>query len=400
MSSHSLLSPSSAHRWMRCPGSVALSQGIPDTSSKYADEGTAAHQLASWCLDGKKTAASFLGDQVAVLNEDGSKVREIFIVDDEMAENVQCYVDNVLRYAGNHPLLVEQRVDYSKYVGVADQSGTGDAIILDYSIDTIEVHDLKYGRGVKVFAEDNEQEMLYGLGALYEYAALGDWKQVRLVIHQPRLDHLDEHMISVEELLEFAAEAANCAQVAIEILAKDSDLPARKNLTPGTKQCMWCKAKATCPALTKHVHDNVMDQFGDVTAVETIQPNSELGKSMSMIELIEGWCKAVRGAVEVQLLQGNEVPGYKLVQGRRGARKWIDGTIVEKMMKGFRVKAAEMYKRTLISPTVAEKLLKTSPKCWKKLQGQITRSDGAKSVAPESDKRPAINVKDQFKDLT
>ncbi len=50
MVAHALLSPSSAERWMQCPGSVALSYGAPDSSSEYADEGTAAHELAAMCL--------------------------------------------------------------------------------------------------------------------------------------------------------------------------------------------------------------------------------------------------------------------------------------------------------------------------------------------------------------
>ena len=39
-------SPSAAERWMTCPGSVTACLDLPNESSSYADEGTAAHYMA------------------------------------------------------------------------------------------------------------------------------------------------------------------------------------------------------------------------------------------------------------------------------------------------------------------------------------------------------------------
>jgi len=115
---------------------------------------------------------------------------------------------------------------------------------------------------------------------------------------------------------------------------------------------------------------------------------------MKATDLIEGWCKAVRAKVESELFAGHQVPGYKLVDGRQGARSWADENEAEKLLKSFRLKEAQMYDFKLISPTTAEKVLKVaSPKRWTKAQALISRSDGKPSVAPESDKRPALVVK-------
>lgn len=121
--------------------------------------------------------------------------------------------------------------------------------------------------------------------------------------------------------------------------------------------------------------------------------NATLGNLLASMDLIETFCKAVRAEAERELLAGRAVPGFKLVEGRRGARKWADETEVETTLKGMRLKTEEMYDFSLISPTSAEKLHKSGvigPRQWPKLQSLITQSEGKPSVAPESDKRPAL----------
>jgi hypothetical protein len=109
--------------------------------------------------------------------------------------------------------------------------------------------------------------------------------------------------------------------------------------------------------------------------------------------------------VESELFSGRPVPGYKLVQGKKGNRKWSSESEAEAMLKGFKLKVEEMYDLKLVSPTTAEKLAKAGtigPRQWPKLQGFITQSEGSPSVAPESDKRPALEIKpavDDFENL-
>lgn len=410
MSTHSQFSPSSAHRWMRCAAAIAMEDGLPDSSSQFADEGTAAHELAAMALTAKADASAYLG---RVIEVNGRK----FEVDFEMADNVQIYLDRVREYADGHELLVEQRVDFSEAIGQPDSSGTSDVVII--TTDEIQVHDLKYGRGVRVDADENEQLMLYGVGALNEYGLLGDFKTVRMVIHQPRLGHLSEWSCTVEDLEKFVAKAKLTAALSLTALEFKSNWVKRPDagyFAPGPKQCMWCKAQATCPALAKQVLETVADDFVDLDTplepqlapgVEKVRllDNEALAEKLKAADMIEKWVESVRAKVAAELHAGRQVPDFKLVQGRKGARDWEDKSEAEKTLKSMRLKEAEMYDFKLISPTTAEKLAKAGTigvKQWPKLQKMITQAEGKPSVAPASDKRPALvvaAVADDFDDI-
>lgn len=404
MTAHAKLSPSAAHRWMRCAGSIYLESQHPDRSSKFADEGTAAHELAAWALESGSDAAAYIG---RIIDVDGNE----FVVDEDMAANVQVYLDNVREYAIDGQLLVEQRVEFSEYVDVAESFGTSDAVILKGA--ELHVHDLKYGKGVKVDAEHNEQLMLYALGAIHEFGMLGDFERVVMVIHQPRLGHVSEWSCTVAELQDFAFRARAAAGKVIEIV--DTQIVGREDLAPGEKQCRFCKAKATCPALASQVEQTVGADFEDLEVTKTrvtlfkedaqfIKP-TVIADYLAAVDLIESWCKAVRAEAERRLLDGEDVPGFKLVEGRRGARKWTNEADVEAALKSMRLKHDQMYDYSLISPTAAEKLAKADvlgERQWARLQSLITQAKGSPSVAPASDKRPALQitpVEDDFADI-
>ena len=121
MSDHARFSPSSAKRWMTCPGSIALCRDIPNPSSIYADDGTASHTVASRALTYKKDAAFFIGEEIQA----GDRV---FTVDAERAGFVQLYLDEVRSRVGDGLLLFEQQVAFSEAIGVPGQFGTSDAI--------------------------------------------------------------------------------------------------------------------------------------------------------------------------------------------------------------------------------------------------------------------------------
>jgi hypothetical protein len=398
-SAHALLSASGAHRWMRCPASLALEAGQPDTSSAFADEGTAAHELAAMALTQNLDADAFIGRIIPVGDRQ-------FAVDDDMAGHVQVYLDEVRHRIGEGQLFIEQRVDYSRIVGQPDSFGTSDAVIVRG--DEICVIDLKYGRGVKVDAEENEQLQLYALGALDAFGLAYDFTRVRMVIVQPRLGAISEWDCSVEDLCRFGDEAAAHARAAVACIGATPD-----NLggNPGEKQCRFCKAKAHCPALQAQVEKTVVGDFDDLTTenVNRAVANLEmtfslaLGRKMAAVDLVDQWCKAVRARAESELLAGRRVDGFKLVEGRRGPRAWSDKASAEAQLKAMRLRVDEMYDLSLISPTTAEKLAKNGtigPRQWPKLGDLIVQSGGKPSVAPESDKRPPLNPADDFADLT
>ncbi|HIC9076736.1 TPA: DUF2800 domain-containing protein [Klebsiella aerogenes] len=386
---HARLSPSSAHRWMRCPGSLALESTQPDKSSAFAEEGTRAHELAEKILNGRLQGFEHQGG-----------------TDPEMHDYVLRYVDAVWTLAEGNELMAEQRVDFSHIVGVENSFGTADAVVIVGN--ELQIHDLKYGRGVQVDAEQNEQLQLYALGALEQFNLLYDFDSVRLFIHQPRLNHVSEWALSVEELEAFgqrAQEAAANVIVMFNIAECEgvNTLPL-ENFTPGEKQCRFCKASAICTAREQFHMQTVAGDFDDLTAPigelvtgaiarVPMLTNEQLAEIYGQADFLESWLKAIRDRVNSELNAGHPVPGFKLVTGKQGNRAWRNEVEAEELLKSFRLKQDQMYSQKVISPTQAEKLLKKeSPRRWTKVEALITRSDGKPTIAPESDPRPALNV--------
>lgn len=401
---HSKFSASAAPRWLACPGSVVLSAGKPDSGSKYAAWGTVAHELADAALSAGWTKIPADGLQISTV------VGEHMVdIDRDMVACVETYIANVREMtAGADLFRSERRVNYSRWIGVPEDAGWGTADVIAVLGAELQVHDLKTGQGVEVDARDNEQMMLYAGGALAEIDDLGlDIETVRLVIHQPRIRQApSEWSLSVDELRTWLTGRARSGAASVlnaEACVNDPAF-ATTFLSPGEKQCKFCKAKATCPALAAAVLETVqgapatVDDFDDLTVEKPAGSTTAdfLANALTKVDMIEEWCTAVRAEAERRLLAGEKVPGFKLVQGKRGARKWANEKDAEAALKTFRLKLEEMYDFKLISPTSAEKLAKAEtigPRQWTKLQQLITQTEGKPHVAPASDPRTAIDVR-------
>ena len=371
---HAKLSASSSHRWLNCPGSVAAeaSLDIAPRSSIAADEGSAAHELAEIVL----TQGGFCEDW---LNKPLIEWNAI-TVDNEMVINVQEYVDYVKALGGEQHY--EQRVCFDEWV--PDGFGTSDAIVIVG--DTIHVIDLKYGKGLRVDAYENTQALLYALGAYSEYELIKELRRVVIHIVQPRLDHVDTWELSVIELLEWGARIRKGAEACLK-----DDAP----LVPGEKQCQWCAAKATCPALLKLTEDTLLGGFDDLIATDRLT-DAQLRNALENKKLIASWLDAVESFVSDRLNSGESFEGYKLVEGR-SVRQWRDDDEAASVL--VELLGDNAYSKKLLSAPQAEKALgKTKAKDIAEL---IVKPSGKPTLVRSDDKRPAINVeKSDFDDLS
>lgn len=398
---HALLSPSGAARWSRCPGSVVLEQGLEDKGSVYADWGTVCHEVADLILraaieDSKwnpQNAEAFEGRVFTVGDKE-------YTFDMEMADCVNDYVAHVESFwSPGAIMLPETAVPLQHITGETGATGTSDCIIIKDG--EITVIDLKTGRGVEVYAEDNEQGLMYASGAAEEYDLLyGPFDRVRIVIIQPRINNVSEWALDWAEFEERVLRLENAAQ-AVQSQQLNAAEGLLIELNPGEKQCQWCKAKATCPALSGFVSDMLgktapparADEFPDLSLPKqaaAATPDEEvegerLAEAWRAVPLIEKWVEAVRAAVHSRLHDGVPVGNLTLYQGKRGARFWSDPAAAEARMKKSRVKADDMYSRSLISPTQAEKNLAGNKSLWADLAGLIDQKDGQPVVGVEGD---------------
>lgn len=431
---HAVLSPSGAHRWAACPGSVVLEEGKPNHSSSYARWGTCAHEVAGIILE---TAIAGQGEYARWDPADAEGfIGRVFQIeghavefDHEMADCVNDYVAHVESFwEPGDVLIAEQPVPLDHLTGETDATGTSDCIILKSARREIVVIDLKGGKGVVVDAEDNLQGLMYASGAAREHDLMyGPFETVRIVIVQPRCHHVSEWAVQWDEFqdrcrdLEMAAHQVRLCQkdMADGVAWGDTGY-----LFPGEKQCRFCKAKATCPELRGEVSAALAftapparaDEFPDLSipkqaAAANPAKMSEvdadlLAEAWKSLDLVAQWADAVRAEVHSRLHDGAPVGNLTLYEGRQGARAWSNAAAAEQRMRKARVKVDAMFEQTLVSPTAAEKLWKGGvipQKVWADLAALIKRPPAKPVVGLAGDpkKTPWSPARaEDFPDLT
>lgn len=379
---HALLSPSAAHRWINCTAAPRLEADVEDKGSEFAAEGTLAH---AYCAQKLK---AFLG----LPTEDEAK--EIAELNDryhtgEMDEYTDTYKTIVLeKYNAARAktkdalLLIETRLDFSEYV--PDAFGTADAIII--ADGTMEVIDFKYGKGVKVSAEDNPQMKIYALGAYEKFSFEYKIDRVRMTIIQPRIENFSEWELSVSELMAWTDGVLTPkAQQAYK-----GDGPQ----IPGD-WCQFCKVKSNCLALTQ----KCIEAAKNHPDPKLISPDELAADILPMLATVKTWLAGVEDYALQQALSGVQLAGWKVVEGR-SVRKITDQDGAALALNKAGYKTTEIYKpQELRTITDLEKL--TGKKQFAAICGDfIEKPQGKPTLAPESDKRPAIDpLADDFKDV-
>lgn len=376
-SKHAKLSPSAALRWINCPGSIKLSEQCPPPgSSEYAEEGTLAHAVAE-----AKIQAHCLPDSdgAVLLQKTFDMAEKSQFWCGEMDEATDYYADQVMEIYCEGlkkdlaaEIMAEQR--FSLDAWVPDCFGTSDAVVI--AGNTIEVIDLKYGKGVKVDAIENPQLRLYGLGAADLFEDIYDFDTVRMTIIQPRLNHVSTEELSLEDLRKWGEEVVKPAAA----LALDEDQAPVKC----GDWCRWCPAKAVCRARAEEQLKLAQKEFADP---ELLTPE-EIGDVLARGEALKKWVADVEEYVYARALAGEHIDGWKLVAGR-SVRKYSDELKVAETLQKAGFPEAMLYERKLLGITAMEKLV-GKKKFAETLGDLIVKPEGKPVLVPESDERKEI----------
>lgn len=383
---HARLGPSAAHRWIHCPGSVRLVESLEitgaDTGSVYAAEGTAAHSVAEIVASyhhgriteamleaalsawrGSNDGAEWLGDRT---------IKEAEL---EMVEHALIYSDVITNELDRQPGWSEMHLELKVHPGVPSVWGTGDCVIVGPR--EVAAIDYKYGTGVRVAAPDNEQLMLYALGAL-EADILGTAETIRIIIVQPRLDHVSVWELPVAQLKAWREEVA----IPAAELAMTGDAP----FGPSVGACRFCPARGQCRAQVEWIAQQ------DFKAPD-LMDEDDYAYALSILPAVRQWAQEVEErALQLVYSDGGKIPGYKVVLS--GGKRAItdEEAAVEKLVDaGYdRAKVVKPPETRIQTLAVLDKVVRVGKtKVLAAVLGELMgQTEGRPSLVPESDGRP------------
>ncbi len=374
MPKHAYLSASASERWLKCPPSAKLCAQEEDKGSPYAQQGTDAHELCQYLLEdalGRETT-----DPTANLTWYNAEMQEA-------AEGYRDFVMEQLEEARKlckDPLVcVEQTLDFSKWV--EHGFGTGDCVIV--ADDLLHIIDFKFGLGVLVEATNNSQLKCYALGALDTFGDLYNIQRIKLSIYQPRRANVDTFDLSKADLLQWADEVlAPTAKLAYEGAGEFS----------AGDHCRFCKVRATCRKLAEYN----MELAGYDFAKAPTLSDAEIAAILPRIDSLVSWSEDLREYALQQALQGVTYPGFKLVEGR-STRKYTDEATVARVVSDA---GYDPYEKKLLGITAMQKQLGRT-RFDELLSGLVVKPQGKPVLAPDSDKRPALNTaQNDFMEVT
>ena len=362
---HAVLSASSSARWLACPPSAVAALAYANQDTPFTREGTLAHEVAE----------QIARHGIAAKQDD---------VTNEMLDCAYAYRDFIQEQikSPNDLILYEQRVDFSPWV--PDGFGTADCIIIH--ADSMTVIDYKFGKGVPVSAEDNSQMRLYALGALNDYGFAYDVEQVDMAIFQPRLGNISFDVMTTDDLLAWGESVKPVADMAAK---------GEGEYTPGD-HCKFCPHAGRCRELTNMCRTYV-NAHGMRVQVPVLAP-FEVAEVLQMEPRVSLWLKRVKEQALSGMLNGETVPGYKVVEGR-STRVWADELEAYSALLAAGYTPEEITETKLLSPSAMEKAFGKKKAAELLELGGVTRNPGSPTIAPESDKRQPYNSINDFNKL-
>lgn len=389
--SHAILSPSSSARWLACPPSARLEEkfdaALGEQTSVYAQEGTTLHALAELKLLKAKGKMKH-PDGINAHNYTKRYKAMNYPFTTEQTSVVDYYVDTVLEHYNavlkdtpDAQLLVEVKLNLGDYI--PDGFGSSDAIIVGDGV--LEVLDMKAGRGVKVDAVNNSQARCYALGATTLLGDLYDFDEVKTVIIQPRLDNISEETLTRKELLKWGKDVLKPG--AEEAFKGDGMFAAGAH-------CKFCSARYLC----RERAATAMKVFTHGFESPDVISDKEIPGILKALPVAKSWISDIETYAYHQALSGVELPGFKIVRGRK-TRHW----------KNEEEFVEEAIRNGMSPDTYSEVKLK-SPAQMQKALGKkeydaifadlVVESDGALTLVDEADKRPAADLSElEFQDL-
>lgn len=381
---HSRVSPSSLHRALACPGSVALSAKVPPSPNSHASiRGTAGHELTQTCYETGRSPHEFVGTFV-----------NGFAVDDDLADAAQVVLNYYLdRSIGPDDIVwFERRFDLSSRL-CREFTGSADFMHHASLLGLLEVVDAKFGV-VPVTVEGNVQLLSYALMALLELSKeCRAVSLVRITIVQPgRMDGqpaVQSVDVTLEELRAFARTLED------GLLATVADNAPRQ----AGDHCGYCPAGGVCPELANRSLAVAEAQFDGPT--RTLPPDpvdlspERISRILDAADVLDDWLTAVRGRASGLLNEGAEVPGWKLVQ-KRAIRKWADDALAAVHLSNLGLPEDDHSPRKVLSPAQAEKLLPKSKRG--DIAAIVVAESSGTTLARAGDKRPAVtsSIETQF----
>lgn len=354
---HFKLSPSSASRWINCPGSLDLSVGVERKTSVYAEEGTEAHAVAETCL---------------IAGSDAKGVTE----NEEIQAPVQVYLDEIRSVASRYEVICRQTEVTLEHTSITDLGGTSDHFMLyvDGANIVLHVFDYKHGAGVPVSVVENMQVLTY-------FAIIGS--------HYPGM--IDIYRGTIVQPRAYAGDDIQTWECGPERVAEHEALIKRvatqDHLYAGD-HCRWCPAQSRCPKLQEHALEAAQLEFAEVK-----DDREKLAEFYRLTPAIKSFLDAIPGALIETFRDGSGgVPGYKVVETLTNRQwKFADENAVIRNLKKCGLGKKDVVKPSLMSPTQVEKLV---PADKREIFGSlVTRRPSGYKLVPESAKGEAVDFR-------